>query len=119
MNNVFSSAMRGKQREDAIAKTVNTSLLLDAYGSLLAERQRECLTLFYEEDLSLAEIGEIFSISRQAVHDAIRHGEAQLKTYEDTLHVVEKETERQQIVSRLRTLLKNDETAAALLDRLV
>ncbi|MBQ1501295.1 MAG: DNA-binding protein, partial [Firmicutes bacterium] len=54
-----------------------------------------------------------------AVHDAIRHGEAQLKTYEDTLHVVEKETERQQIVSRLRTLLKNDETAAALLDRLV
>ena len=37
--------------ENIISKTVNTSLLLDAYGSLLAERQRECLSLFYEEDL--------------------------------------------------------------------
>ena len=49
--------------------------LLDCYGALLTVRQRECLELYYNENLTLAEIAEYFHISRQAVHDAMRHGE--------------------------------------------
>ena len=78
-------------------------MLLDAYGALLTERQRQCLSLFYEEDLSLSEIGEAFAISRQAVHDAIRHGEAQLHEYEAALHLVAKENQRQQMNSSTAT----------------
>ena len=80
-------------------------MLLDAYGALLTERQRQCLSLFYEEDLSLSEIGEAFAISRQAVHDAIRHGEAQLHEYEAALHLVAKENQRQQIIHQLQQLI--------------
>lgn len=70
---------------DDIAKT---SLLYDFYGGLLTDRQREVMKLYHEENLSLAEIGEEFSISRQAVYDALKNAEKSLKQYEETLGLV-------------------------------
>ena len=48
------------------------SMLLDFYGELLTDKQRECLDLHYNEDLSLSEIAEQLGISRQGVWDNIR-----------------------------------------------
>ena len=59
----------------SLEKIVQKGELLDIYGKLLTKRQRECLELYYDENLTLAEIAEHFNISRQAVHDAMRHGE--------------------------------------------
>ena len=105
--------------ENVITKTVHTALLLDAYGQLLSERQRECLSLFYEEDLSLSEIGDKFSISRQAVHDAIRHGEAQLNAYENALHLLERSNKRQETIEILREKIGADKEIGELLDGLL
>lgn len=105
--------------EQAISKTVAYSLLLDAYGTLLTERQRQYLSLFYEEDLSLAEIAEQFDISRQAVHDTIRHGEAQLQEYEAALHLIAKDRERSRAVEELRRLIGNTSHINALLEQLL
>lgn len=66
------------------------SLLYDFYGQLLTKRQREVLELYHGENLSLSEIAEEFSISRQGVHDTLKHGEKALQKYEETLGLVEK-----------------------------
>lgn len=110
---------KSSAQDKLIVKKVEAAMLLDAYGALLTKRQRQCLSLFYEEDLSLSEIGEAFAISRQAVHDAIRHGEAQLHEYEKALHLVAKEQQRQQIIHRLQKLLSGQPEANDLLQQLL
>ena len=66
-------------------KKLETSDLLDIYGELLTEKQRDMLELYYNDDLSLAEIAEHYEISRQGVHDSIRRGEEALEEYERVL----------------------------------
>ena len=46
-------------------KNLNISILLDFYGDILTERQRDMLDMYYNNDLSLSEIAQNFSISRQ------------------------------------------------------
>lgn len=58
-------------------------LLYDYYGDLLTQRQRECLELRYNQDLSLGEIGEELGISRQGVFDNLSRAEALLKNMEE------------------------------------
>ena len=67
---------------------VALSYLLDFYGPLLTEHRRELLRLYCEEDLSLSEIAEQMSITRQGVSDAIRKARAQLEGYEEKLGLV-------------------------------
>lgn len=69
----------------SLENIVEKGALLDCYGGLLSDRQRECLDLYYNENLSLGEIAEEFHISRQAVHDAMQRGEEQLAVYEAAL----------------------------------
>ena len=66
-------------------KNLAMSDLLDIYGELLTDKQREMLELYYNDDLSLAEIAEQYEISRQGVHDSIRRGEEALEEYERVL----------------------------------
>lgn len=57
-------------------------LLFDYYGDLLTERQKTCFDMHYNQDLSLAEIAQELSISRQAVHDTLSRTEVLLKNME-------------------------------------
>ncbi len=59
--------------------------LLDIYGNALSARQRDVVDLYYNEDLSLAEISEHCGITRQGVRDAIRHAVEALETLEEAL----------------------------------
>ena len=91
--------------------------LLDCYGALLTVRQRECLELYYNENLTLAEIAEYFHIFRQAVHDAMRHGEAPLENYEAALNVAAARLKRKKAAEEISLLLSDTarEEAAPLL----
>ena len=62
--------------------TVEMLLLFDYYGDMLTDRQRMCLDLRYNQDLSLAEIAEELGVSRQGVHDNIIRAEAHLQKME-------------------------------------
>ena len=44
-----------------MAKNLEISVLLDYYGQMLTEKQREVARLYYNEDLSLAEIAQFAS----------------------------------------------------------
>ena len=59
------------------------ALLFDFYGDVLTDRQKEFYDLYYNEDLSLAEIAENYGITRQGVRDVIVRAEAILTDLED------------------------------------
>ncbi|HZK86154.1 MAG TPA: putative DNA-binding protein [Desulfosporosinus sp.] len=75
------------------------ALLVDFYGPLLTEKQRNVWDLHYQQDLSLAEIAEVEHISRQAIHDLIKRTERILVEYEDKLRLVQRFwTEREKLM---------------------
>lgn len=65
-----------------MAKDLEMGYLLDFYGEVLTPKQREMLRQYYNDDLSLSEIGENFGITRQGARDAIKHGETALRQLE-------------------------------------
>ena len=92
-------------------KPLEMSLLFDFYGETLTEKQRELFDLYYNEDLSLAEIAEHAGITRQGVRDSIKRAEHALGEMESKLGLVARygDTERcagelREEVSRLRAL---------------
>ena len=88
---------------------VMQSLLLDFYGELLTDKQRECCELHFNEDLSLAEIAEQCGISRQGVWDNIRRGVAALEEIEEKTGLIRRFSETQKGLDEL------DDTVRALL----
>jgi len=68
-----------------VAKDLHITLLLDFYGDMLTDKQRQVLEGYYNDDLSLAEISEERGITRQGVRDAIKRSEQQLVEMEERL----------------------------------
>lgn len=68
--------------------TLERSLLYDFYGDLLSEKQRDAFDLYYNEDLSLAEIAADWGTSRQNVHDALKKAEAAMAALEEKTGLV-------------------------------
>lgn len=84
---------------------VEVSLLMDYYGSLLTDKQRDIMEWYYNDDLSLAEIAEVNKTSRQAIHDLIKRCYKQLLSYESKLNLLQKSTKREcEIISFLEEL---------------
>ena len=60
--------------------------LWDIYNPLLTNHQREVTDLYFNCDLSLAEIAEQKGCSRQSVSDTLSKARRQLEEYEEKLH---------------------------------
>ena len=68
--------------QNDLIKTIRMNYLFDFYQSLLTEKQRNYLELFYLQDYSLSEIADTFDVSRQAVYDNIRRTGDLVEDYE-------------------------------------
>jgi len=80
----FLELRRGNMKNQAY----RMALLYDFYGDMLTERQKEFYDLYYNEDLSLAEIAENYGISRQGVRDVIVRAEATLTELEEKTGII-------------------------------
>ena len=85
------------------------ALLLDYYGGMLTDKQKECFDMRYNQDLSLAEIGQELGVSRQAVNDNLTRTEALLRRMEENIGCVKRDIA---VRSAAREILE----AAAVLD---
>ena len=66
------------------------ALLLDYYGGMLTDKQRDCFDMRYNQDLSLGEIAETMGVSRQAVNDNLSRTEALLRRMEENIGCVKR-----------------------------
>lgn len=80
-------------------KQVEVSVLLQIYGKLLTEKQYNLLDDYYNNDLSLSEIAENESITRQAVRDNLKKGETKLFEYEEKLGIMKSTVTKQETIA--------------------
>jgi len=77
------------------------TLLFDYYGELLTERQRMCIDLRHNQDMSLAEIAEELNVSRQGVYDNLSRAEALLKNMEEKTGCVARDLQYRRTIRRI------------------
>ena len=76
-------------------------LLLDYYGGMLTDKQRDCFDMRYNQDLSLGEIAQELNVSRQGVYDNLNRAEAALRNMEEKLGCVRRTMQTRQVVSAI------------------
>ena len=77
------------------------ALLLDYYGGMLTDKQRECFDMRYNQDMSLSEIAEAQGVSRQAVFDNLTRTEALLRRMEENIGCVKRDMLRRRAIQEI------------------
>ncbi len=90
---------------EVMENRIEISLLMDFYGKLLTEKQRNILDQYYNMDYSLSEIAENQNTSRQAIHDLIKRCYKTLNDYEDKLSLLKTSIREEEIRERIKALL--------------
>ncbi len=107
--------MRSERNEDR----PYYSILLEFYGGLLSDRQREMLSYSIDDDLSLSEIAELTGITRQGVRDAIGKAESQLVFYEEKLGMYSTFVRRRECGETLSDMIESGSDDKSLMLELV
>ncbi len=84
-------------------KNMRIAYLLDFYGDVLDDHSRSIMKAYYEDDLSLSEIADGESISRQGVRHIIKKCEEELEFLETKLALAKYFSETEEAID---TLLK-------------
>lgn len=92
-----------------MSKNLEISVLIDFYGEMLGEKQRDIIEDYYNSDLSLAEIADDKGISRQGVRDSIKRSEFQLIEMENKLNLYKRFNEVEKKTSKILECAKTIE----------
>ena len=85
-------------------KDLSMSYLLDFYGDVLTDKQRDMMQQYFNMDLSLSEIADNFNITRQGVRDAIKRGETVLLELEEKVGFAQKYRDIIDNIEQIRAL---------------
>lgn len=88
-------------------KNLRVAILLDYYAPMLTDKQKDVIDLYYNEDLSLSEIAEHESITRQGVRDSIKRGEQTLFDMEEKFHLAERSEKFSELMERILAIAKD------------
>lgn len=99
-------------------KNLKLASLLDFYGDVLSERKQAVLSMYYNEDLSLAEIAEDIGISRQGVRELIKKAEEELIFFEDKLGLEKKFNQALLQSNKILDHMKKENSSETLKDEL-
>lgn len=80
--------------------------LLDVYGALLTDHQREACHLYLDEDWSYAEISERFGCTRSGAHDLVSRATAHLEDLEARLGHAAELARRDELEAELRNRIR-------------
>ena len=86
-------------------KFTHMAVLLDVYGGLLTDKQKDVMEQYYSYDLSLQEIAENAGITKQGVHDLIRRAEQTLKKTDEKLGFLNRLTNIQEGLEKVQQKL--------------
>ena len=89
-------------------KNLKVAYLLDFYGNLFADKQRDILEMYYQEDMSLAEIASSVGITRQGVYDNIKRGEKEILSMESKLMLMDRFLEISDSINKIEEVLKEN-----------
>lgn len=101
-------------KKDIYNKSIHISMLLEMYGKLLTERQADIVDLYYNQNLSLAEIGEEFGITKQGVRKGLVEGESKLLDTEEKLGFLAERERRQSVIEDVINKSKEEYTKSEL-----
>lgn len=101
-----------------IDKIIEVSKLYDFYSELLSAKQKQYISDYFLNDLSLTEISENYSISKQAVSNNIKRTVAELEEFEEKLNLIKLNRERSYILEEMKKLT-DDVGLLTLIDQLI
>ena len=90
---------------DPTVDVVRRQRLLDVYGAVLTDHQREACRLRLDEDWSYAELAGAFGVTRSGAYDLVRRALAQLAHLEERLGLAAELARRDAVEARLRARL--------------
>lgn len=87
---------------------IKYSLLLDYYGPYLNCKSQKIMELYFEDDYSLSEIAELYSMTRQGVSESIKKSRKKIEKIENDLHFVKRFTYLTKEIGVCANMLKNN-----------
>jgi predicted DNA-binding protein YlxM (UPF0122 family) len=98
---LYTKKKGGAQMSQSPENHAHLAFLLDFYGELLTDTQRNIANLYYNEDLSLSEVADLCGMTRQGVREHLVKAQKSLLSYESKLHLMERFESQQACLSQL------------------
>lgn len=105
---------------EELERTMRMNYLYDFYNSLLTDKQRRYIELYYLEDFAFSEIAEELDVTRQAVYDNLKRSKDLLEHYEESLGMYRNFKSRNELINQLKNKLDEspDSETERILNRL-
>lgn len=82
--------------------------LYDIYGDLLTDKQKSYFEDYYFNNLSLQEMSDIYSVSRNAIHKQLKDVEFKLLNFENKLKNYQKKLKINELIKKVDNKLKKE-----------